>query len=315
LYIFSILINEKVAIYQSIFLITFSVLFYQRDKNINKVLIGIGVISLIFIYIIMNLFMSNPYYSSAIPKNFNELLNYLQNERNINGIISLLKINLILLIVPLIYARKYFILSFIFLIPNLFGNIGGAEKIGFLTHYHSLYYPFLVYGFIKSLTLIPLENKKHYLILIIILISSTTYYLNFKSHSDLNLEFGRSKINFISYFSNLANQKNNFEKIRNDIESVIPTTKYVTAIDSAFPYLYKYENIYFYPIGLKQSDYVLTRYYYDNDNEIQYIGYVSYLSKDHEESVNECLSNTIKLKYNTDDKIFLDNSIVLIKAK
>jgi hypothetical protein len=36
------------------------------------------------------------------------------------------------------------------MVPNIIGNIGGAEKYGFLTHYHTLYFPFLIFASIMG---------------------------------------------------------------------------------------------------------------------------------------------------------------------
>jgi hypothetical protein len=52
-----------------------------------------------------------------------------------------------------IFNIRFFLIALSSLLPNLFISIGGAEKTGLTTHYHSFYIPFLisgaVFGFIK----------------------------------------------------------------------------------------------------------------------------------------------------------------------
>lgn len=41
------------------------------------------------------------------------------------------------------------------LVPNLLGSIGGAEKLGWTTHYHSPYFPFLVLAVLLGYARMP----------------------------------------------------------------------------------------------------------------------------------------------------------------
>jgi hypothetical protein len=148
--IFTASINERAALIAGIAIVGCAM---SRDEvNLMRPqtwpwpMIGMGVAMLAYAYLEKTYGLENLYYGgSYLPGSFAELGVRLRNpdfQRNIgvffanNGILFLLAIA-----VP-----RLALLSLVVMMPNVIGSIGGAEKIGWLTHYHSYYFPIVVFA-------------------------------------------------------------------------------------------------------------------------------------------------------------------------
>jgi hypothetical protein len=109
-------------------------------------MIVVGMALLAYAYLQKTYVLDNLYYGGGyLPGSFSELKARLSDavfQRNIGIFFSN---NFILILLSIAVPRLAF-LSFIVMMPNLIGNIGGAEKTGWLTHYHSYYFPILSFA-------------------------------------------------------------------------------------------------------------------------------------------------------------------------
>ena len=117
----------------------YAVGFEKEDKSYCFLLLMMGIVSFILFFMMTKIVLANIYYSSAIPGDISSLINYLKVERNLIGISSFFLINSLLLIPIFIKNKPIFFLMLLIMSPNIFGNIGGAEKTNFYTHKKSLY--------------------------------------------------------------------------------------------------------------------------------------------------------------------------------
>jgi hypothetical protein len=113
----------------------------KRDRNAKTfTLLLIGLAAILW-YFIWNLNFNFTSYSAVVTpremyRNLTELF-FGYRQSNFQTLITcLLPFGLIGL-----FNRKFLLLSVILLLPNLVLTIGGAELIGFSTHYHALYFP------------------------------------------------------------------------------------------------------------------------------------------------------------------------------
>jgi hypothetical protein len=77
-----------------------------------------------------------------------------------------------------LFAPSLFPLLLVMIYPNAIGHVGGAEKIGFLTHYHTVYFPLLVFcslvGFINMYRFL-VEKQRTALLYIFIIVSAAAH--------------------------------------------------------------------------------------------------------------------------------------------
>jgi hypothetical protein len=315
------LIVEKVLIYVGIYLFITTIFNFKKFTNINVLLnrLLLSFIVILAFYFGIKLFLVNPYYGSSINLDPIAIFKLLQDERFLNGIISLLIISTPLLIPSLIFYKKLFIISLVMLLPNLIGNIGGAEKVGFFTHYHTLYFPFLVYGFIVSCNKFFLRygsNKLFKLCGFSYLAFTSVFYIYIGFNSNLEIKFVPIKESeiFLNHLNTIRIMPNEHKVISKIIEQSIPTDARVSAIEPAWKYLYKYKNLVTYPFNIQSSDYLILSY--EKKGTYSYFGFISYLGEGVSNKANECLMNQIILNnFDIENPIILNSSMAILRRK
>ena len=141
-------ISERAALMSGTFLIFFGLLYQSNNstwkKRIILVMAGLGCIVWFLIYNI--LFYDSLYASSTSPANiiYNAKRLILDDVFQDKAFV-LFQVLIPHIIFGLLSPLAGFIAVFA-VIPNFLIDIGGAEKIGFSTHYHMMYLPFIVFA-------------------------------------------------------------------------------------------------------------------------------------------------------------------------
>jgi hypothetical protein len=307
------LINEKIGIYLALFYCSYSFLFLQKNsyKYSFSCLIA-GIFFAALSYLIVNKVLNNPYYSSVILNNPNAILGYFSNEIHLNGLITFLAINFAIIFLSLYKNKRYFILALIMMQPNIFSDIGGAEKVNFYTHYHALYFPFVVFCFIKSLENYNRLVCKRFLVYFYIpltIIILTLIDINQSRQIIFNYKLQNLHIANL-YRTYLSRNNYNIHIIK--INKLIPVKSKITSSESGLPYLYKFDDLNLYPLNLKDSDYVVTPYTII-DGKYFYRGYFGYLGEAHNKNVNSCLNLLMRNSgFKVDEPIYLTPNFAVI---
>ena len=316
LIILSSLLVEKVLIYNALFISIYSILFY-KDKNIFLSRIFIGLISLILFYILVHYYIVNGYYSSAIPTSFGALISNLSYPGALNGAISLIVVNLPFLLPALFFRPKLFLIAVALLVPNLIGNIGGAEKIGFMTHYHTLYFPFVTYAFICSAaTIYQKYNKlgKRILILGYITLSSYLYsHVNFKSDNTITIVRNFNLVYLSDFYNDFVIKRKQYNE-KEIIQASIPPNAMISSVEQGMVFAYKNIDLHIYPLNLEKADFLVLQYRLDN-SKYTYSGYFGYLGQEHNNKVDACLQPRLDKSFDTKSPIILNQSLALLKRR
>ncbi|MBU3612857.1 hypothetical protein [Polynucleobacter sp. MG-27-Goln-C1] len=314
------LINEKCILYIAVFLVAHSVLFFKKDFLRYRIFEFIlGLLLLLLFYIITKLVINNAYYSSAIPKDISSLIMYFNDERFLNGSISLILISFIFIVVPLFKNFRYALISIIMLLPNIIGNIGGAEKTGFSTHYHSLYFPFLVYGFLvgfASIKKFSMSIINTFILYLFIFINIAIFYSTYNINSDqiLSVKLKYNNLTLYSSLKNLIISRQSNAHIQKILFENIPKNANISSIEAGMPYLFKYQNVNYYPLNIGKSDFLVVKFNPHSQPKL-IEGYSSYQGETHQKSANICLTQSIiKQNFDLDNPVFFSNSgLALIK--
>lgn len=154
----AILITERAPSVLGLFLAGYGICFYRPGQARKAAIIVTSGLALIALgSVLQSLFITNLHYSAFLPQSPNELLLRLLNRDKRGQLWVLLAVNAGLLVLACFQPRTLPIVASM-LVPNAIGDVGGAEKTGFLTHYHSYYFPILIWaaglGYIQLLALI-----------------------------------------------------------------------------------------------------------------------------------------------------------------
>ena len=315
----SVMIVEKAIVYSGIFIITYSILFYKDYFNkkdlIRRLLVGITL--LIIFIIITKLYLKNLYYTTSIPNNIEGILNIFLIDRSFNGVKSLLMVNAPLLLPAIIFRPRIFLIAFVMLLPNIVGNIGGAEKTGYHTHYHTLYFPFIVYAFIHGIGGLFrwISIIKAEIVFSIFLIITALFYLLIDFDDEQNIKFTKSPATYFyaTNFYNMSKDLTNYKNITTLVESNIPLNAKISSVEAGWAYLYKFKNLVIFPMDFEKTDFLLVGYEKINNN-FNYSGYQGFLGPNHSLIVNECLDSRIrKAGYDVEFPILLSPSLAILK--
>jgi hypothetical protein len=193
---------------------------------------------------------------------------------------------------------KVILLAFAILIPNLLVTVGGAELNGWSTHYHSMYLPLLIYFSLLGFCKLAKSNQVHYKKLFLLI--PIFFLLCFEPYSG---KIHIPKFNVFntgilgSSFDFLSNSKNstlNNINLLTDIDKSLPLNVKISTIEGLMPALLNKRDIYYYPIGIQDSDFVILPFV-KNGGMRHYYGAVSYLGDDHLKDLDNCLNRKLSL--------------------
>lgn len=298
-FLITLLINERAAIYVALSFFYFfliknyeilkNLFFHHKSAKVKKFndvrLIFFGLASILYFILIKFYLISNIYYGSFIPGSFSQLFTLLgDNQFQYNIFYFILNITPFLVIS--FFDKKLFILSLIAIIPNLIGNIGGAEKLGWFTHYHSYYIPFLffssVYGLISLMN--HKDNKKFLLIAFLAFIVSI-YFLSANKLYSIKYSFNLIK-NIIVTKINEPTRKD--ISIRNISEILKPGNK-VSTTELGMNLLHNQGvDFYYFPIQHKGVDFIFIPCLDPNDKYYNDINLSDFLFVKKIDSISMC---------------------------
>ncbi len=316
---------ERAGFIVGAFAISYAVLYRKEPKAVRSAMFLLGVFSLAYAifavkYIIVDSGDTQGFLSNIL--NFE----YLKSDPFISGIKVFALFNLFLGVFAM-FEYKAFLPALIVMMPNVFGNIGGAEKTGWLTHYHSLYFPILVWaaatGFIKLSHIMSSDLKRR------ILYSSVFFLIILCSVTSLDrIEGGKSRFSVENIKNNawIRAERMLYDLARNGenseigywnglcrrLQTIIPQKSVVTTGEWLMPALYKNRTVHYYPIGLDVADYAVLQAQAEPAGHITYIGAVSYLGEGERRKLDLCLNARMrKAGYDLDHPVIVGNIAVI----
>lgn len=312
IFLFSILIVEKASIYVFVILVIYLTFFIKKLTLRNILFLSsMAFISLFYFLYLSNFFLENPYYKNLSPSFYSQLHYFFNNDFLLEQTTYFFIALLPFLFLNLIGSFKNFIFLLIVLSPNIFGSVGGSEKTGFYTHYHSLYIGVMFFLSLDSLT--KLREKKMLKSIHIFLISLlTSLFFLFTNVTAQGVDFKFNKESFYKNYRNLSKNKdglkffNDFESLIEDKNSKIVVTEFV------MPYLYKFNNLSFFPYNLNNSEYLIYKYDYINNEKLPYF-LLPHKSIDEQVIVRQILLSKIKYYFDYDNPLYDQNNVIVLK--
>ena len=344
-------IAEKTIIYNILFLASYLFLFFFEIDNKKKMYITIGIIlQVITMYIIFNFILisnagSDLHYGVIFSDIILIITKVFSNEVKIYQSLYLCLIILPLLIPGSIFAKRLTLITILMILPNIFYTVGGAEKIQFDTHYHSLYFPFLVFtflsgvvGFVEYLKQIKINQS---LIFYPYFFIALLFYASISINIDNKINFKLNKINHLPFYEENNYRKpivteyykyyenrikkgflsdwhpylGEYERLTNEIKNIIPEDSNILVNDQGMPYVIGYKNVNTYPYMYKNADYLVASYIEDlNGRKIPNI--MTQNGNEHNIEVSTCIANRLEKEKNFNfDEPILETPFIMIFGK
>jgi len=301
------LIHERAALMVGGFTLA-SLLLYRNWSGWSRKdvpLVAAAVCSLSYAIGYMVLFNQNPDYGSFTSSLASFTDTVLNNETFRFNLEKFLIVNLGFLILA-VFEWRLALIAFGAMLPNIIGTIGGAEKTGWSTHYHSTYFPFLVaaasIGSIRLWQVVQARSIKWMIVVPFAVIGAFLALLDPDSISPLvklksSNVANNSLVKIVEVLTNTGNGRGirSNANFRRGVADEVPNGAVVTTFEGMFPSLLGRERIlHYYPLGLGNANYAVLPYSMDNQGVMQLSGAVTYLGPENSSKLDSCLSARIR---------------------
>lgn len=304
-----LLVNERGALTAGGFLLLYVLLYWNRPGIDRVFKLVFSFVLLAYSAIAIKLVLTNGFYSSFMPTSIAQITANFQQPVFAHNAELLIFVNLPLILLALFEWRAA-VIGIVLLSPNVLGTIGGAEKIGWVTHYHSYYFPALVWaamlgyaaayrkaaGFTRVRPVFAVAALCAVPVVFALYLSMLDPYTapgpNLSSATINNQFFfklNRLAGNYLGAGSVGASQQAAGERLR----KAVPPGSVVTAPEGAMTPLYEHRTIRFFPMGLDTADYAVLAFT-PTPQGITYSGDVSYLGPDEAKKVDAVIIQRMK---------------------
>lgn len=311
------LTTERGAIMIAFLTITFLCLYKKSIPHWKErtALLFFSMVLIIYIFSYLKLLHANLSGQTNILDTLQGGLHFFESLRDTTyatKVREFLIINILLFGILSLLEWRLALIAFMALLPNLLTTIGGAEKNGWATHYHSMYFPFLVFssaiGFSKLWQYLP--SIKYRLILIGFVLV-LTYGISHYSPSYGNQRGALTRMYDFYSYSPYSDERQHSNLI-SQISKAIPSGASVTTSEYFMPSLFN-NHISYYPMGIDTSDYAILTKTTQLDGSFYYAGAISYIAGEGPK-IDRCLTKRLrKAGYNVDTPILLTGDIAILK--
>jgi hypothetical protein len=312
------LIDERAAITAGLFLLAYATLYWRdRPVRLSVVQLACGAALVVYGSLLVKLFLPANFYSgSFLPSSLGGLIARFQLPSFAAEAIILIIVNAGFLILGLADWRASAI-AFFLMLPNIVGNIGGAEKVGWATHYHDEYFPAVVWAGLCGLIALKRSAIAHrFPATPAFGAMGVAIFLFFLDPATGTFSMQRIQQSFFTSFpadvaaysspSGVAT-----ELWGSELERVVPPGATVTAIETAMPALYRGRRIEFYPIDIDHAGYAVIGRLPDGS----FTGAISFLGAEETRRINAVLTQRMRRDgYDLDHPVYsAPNGIVVLK--
>ncbi len=234
--------------------------------------------------------------NTFLPRNVPELVGTVQDPAFLPRFWFFVEMSAPLLLIALFEWRAALV-AVVTMLPNVFGNIGGAEKTGWSTHYHSYYLPFLVWAAVQGYTRLyrvvaarRLQVALYAAVAVLALAANSVdpdaASANVPRGDLANSFFVRLYREAITYSSAGAPD---FPAIADAIRTAVPPGSTVSSPEGTMSELYRDRTVYYLPVGLDGAGYAILGYSQPVGGAAVYSGVPSYLGADESAKVQNVI--------------------------
>jgi hypothetical protein len=198
--------------------------------------------------------------------------------------------------------------------PNLAVSMGGAEKTGWSTHYHSLYFPFVVFAGAAGLGKVwsrLVGTRWRFAVAVAV---AALVPLIGQAAAAYRGQPGIGLRAYLFY----TQGKDSYERYRAEqlrkVAEAVPKGSRVAALEQFTPILQDGRKVSYYPVGLAEADYAVLARVDKPDGSFTYVGAVSYVGAGAE--ADACLTQRMgRMGFDTDKPKMQMGAVVVLARK
>lgn len=267
-------------------------------------LFAFGTFFAVFSLLLIKLYIQHPQYSGFVSSG--TFTSFYKTHLFFEKMTYFVMVNFVLFGILGLMSPRYLLIAMALMIPNVFTNIGGAEKTSFLTHYHSAYFPVLAFAVVHGVSRFYEKFKDSnwrwmacpVIVIFIVLQLGLSYdAVNARTISDLRSPELKDRaialpFNRFDDYRKPAGESTYLQHIH-AIREAVPLGSRVSTPEFGMTWFENRAEIYYYPNGLDAADYLVLPVEYDANRKPFFSGVINYLGPDVVARENSCLTERI----------------------
>jgi hypothetical protein len=289
-------VNERGAIVAGEFLFLHTLLFWKERTNDRVFRAGLGAGFFTLGTLVATFVLHNAQYASFLPGSPGQLWSNLSSSSS-RPLLELFALVNFPFLVLAFFEWKTAAIAVVLMIPNVIGTIGGAEKTGWATPYHTYYLPALILaaciGYRRLYEVLKIRKCRW--VIAPALGSLVAYFCLLSPVDATPVRFGGAyaRYHFISallddktrYFSDYGRA---MTALANDMRAAVPDRATVSSVEAGMPIMYRRDEIRFFPIGIDRADYALMSYAQTRPGT-RYYGAITFLGPASQEQLDAAI--------------------------
>ncbi|QTH42325.1 DUF2079 domain-containing protein [Cohnella sp. LGH] len=301
--------TERTGLIAGLFAVGFVTLYWKKIDTLKYYRLTIGLGMIIGSALLKKLFTSYEAYNNFLPQSYQEVVSRLQNPEFMEMAWIFLLFNVVLMGFFMFFNWRVALLAFGTMLPNIIGNIGGAEKVGWMSHYHSNYYPFLAFaaatGFVVLNARLREAGARKLWVGSAIPVAITVCMGLINPYEFKSVNISLQNVAYNPFYKHAKDLRlfyaDDYGKVIKDskkqIQAAVPEGSVVTVPEGAMANLYKNRQVNFFPVGIEQADYAVMTILGKDETTGAYIygGTASYLGPEATGKINAAIVERMKL--------------------
>lgn len=303
----SVIVTERTGIISGAFLCGVALLYGDRLGKLRWPIAALGVGAIGYSFAWIKLYIQYAQ-TEGFSNNFlwPVIKAHLSTPAFVDGLIVFAVVNFAFLGLFAFAAPRALLIVVGLMVPNILGSVGGAEKTSWLTHYHTMYFPFLVWASAEGYARFARNGGPRAFRFVVpavtIAIALTSACLvpavNVKSMSFSLTQLGSQPIvralREIPLFVGDHPARPVFRAVALHARELIPKGATVTTFEGMMPSLYGWADLYYYPDGLADADFAVVTVEKNRSGEQIFGGQWTNLGALEYAKQSECLTDRLR---------------------
>jgi hypothetical protein len=293
LFLLALSVNDRVGVICALALGTFALVHRMSVKSRVRLLV-FAVLALTFSVYLLASYVQK----FAYNENFNTIGKFLsyfsytvfEYSRSFTQLKALTFVGINLLLFGHWMRKTWMIapLAFLTMLPNLLYSVGGAEKAEWSTHYHSLYFPFLIWavGFGLATTWRNCSSRKGQTAIVVFLIANILALTFVSRDWSISIKPLAPAQTWIARMAQGCRDYADVETETNAIRNSIPAGSSVTSVEPFMTLWRSMGQVDYWPLGVGSAEYVVLA---RNEKTGEFQGYSSLRGPDETVLLRKCL--------------------------
>lgn len=298
------MINERGAIVSGLFLVGYAILYWRKNgvDPLFKAVFGSALVAY-GIFAIKFIVPTDVIYGTFLPTNWAGVVATVQAPRFAPMVTLFVLVNLPLLVLAAFEWRAALI-AVALMLPNIFGNIGGAEKLGWPTHYPTFYFVPLVWaaltGYARLFEMARVRRRLPAAYAVAAVAFLFLNMLNPSAYDHISLSASNLSSSAVPTLQNDFQQyvlqselRSSLKASVDGIQQTVPEGSVVSSIEAGMPLLFHNRTVEFFPKDIDHADYAVLGAS-QSDGKIIYNGAVSALGAPELQKFNDLIVARMK---------------------